>query len=443
MEGLYENSVNRKRRISPATVKMITIVILILLLLIPTGMISGLINERSDRRWEAVAEMSYKWGNEQVVCGPFITLPYSVVQKELTSKGEPKEYVTHHRAHYLPNELNFNGEAKPMNLSRGIYEAVVYNSTLEVTGTFKKFHLEKLGIDPQTVDWDKATLEIGISDMRGLTKRVSGKFNKADLQMEPCLSSGDVFQTGISSHIETNANQERYTFSFTININGSHSLQFIPLGKTTSVHMKSDWSSPSFFGAYLPGERTVTEGFTASWNILDLNREYPQFWIGKGYSVLSSCFGVKFLNTADAYLQSERALKYALLFIVITFVGFFLVEVISKVKIHPIQYTLVGMAIVIFYLLLVSVSEHVAFGWAYLVSSMAVLILVTGYSSSVLKSRRFALIVAAVYSTLYGYLYVLLQLEDYSLVSGVAGLAVLVGLTMYLTRNIDWYAVEL
>lgn len=434
MEDHRGESPDQKRKISPATVKMITIIVLIFLLMIPTSLISGLINERSGRRMEAVDEISSKWGNAQMLCGPFITLPYEVVQKD---------YVRTHSAHFLPHELNINGEAKPMNLSRGIYEAVVYNSTLEISGTFKKFDLEKLGIDPQNVDWDKAALELGITDMRGLTKRVSGKFNKADLKMGPGLSSQEVFESGISSPIAVDAIQEEYTFSIQICLNGSYSLQFIPLGETTSVHMKSDWSSPSFFGAYLPGERNVGEGFEAKWNILDLNREYPQYWVDEGYGVQRSGFGVKFINTADAYQQSERTLKYAILFILVAFVGFFLVEVITKVRIHPIQYALVGMAIVIFYLLLISVSEHIAFGGAYLASCIAVMILVTGYSSSVLKSKKFALIVGGVYAALYGYLFILLQLEDYSLVSGAAGLAVLLGLTMYLTRNIDWYAVEI
>ncbi|WP_028313307.1 cell envelope integrity protein CreD [Desulfatibacillum aliphaticivorans] len=443
MEDYRGELPDQNRKISPATVKMITIIVLIFLLMIPTGLISGLINERSGRRMEAVDEISSKWGNAQMLCGPFITLPYKVLHRDTNAKGEPRTYYTHHKAHFLPNELNISGEVKPMTLSRGIYEAVVYNSTLNLTGAFKKFDLEKLGVNPQTVEWDKASLEIGISEMRGVTRRVSGEFNKVALNMDPCLSSLDVFQTGISSPIEANASQDNYTFSFAIDINGSYALQFIPLGQTTSVHLKSDWSSPSFFGAFLPSKRKVDPGFTASWNILDLNRDYPQAWTDRSYTVNSSSFGVKFINTADAYQQSERALKYAILFILITFVGFFLVEVITKVRIHPIQYALVGMAIVIFYLLLVSVSEHIAFGGAYLASCIAVMILVTGYSSSVLKSRKFALIVGGVYAVLYGYLFILLQLEDYSLVSGVAGLAVLLGLTMYLTRNIDWYAVEL
>ena len=429
------NATGNRQRISPATVKMITMVVLILVLMIPTAMISGLIDERSCRRMEAVDEISSKWGGQQTVCGPFLSIPY------VWMKDGKTKHIS--RAHFLPGELEIIGEAKSKKLQRNIYEAVVFNSNLEIKGFFDKVDFAGLCLSPEDVLWSQATLNLGISDLRGITQRVTGKFNGADLELGPGLDSRNVAKFGLSSRVTVVKEGERYAFSIRLNCNGSHTLCFIPMGKTTLVKLKSDWSSPSFFGAYLPGQRTVDPGFNASWNILDLNRDYPQAWSGSAFSVDNSAFGVKFLNTADTYQQSERALKYALLFILVTFVGFFLVEVITRVKIHPIQYTLVGMAIVIFYLLLISVSEHIVFGWAYLVSCIVVLALVTGYSSNVLKSRKFALIVAGVYATLYGYLFILLQLEDYSLVSGVAGLAVILGLIMYLTRNIDWYVVEL
>ena len=234
-----------------------------------------------------------------------------------------------------------------------------------------------------------------------------------------------------------------HEFSFSLRLNGSRDLQFIPVGRTTEVTLKSDWNVPSFSGAFLPDTREVTDnGFEASWKILDLNRGYPQAWIGNKYNIYSSASGVNLLAGIEGYDKSMRSAKYALLVIALTFLVFFFVEVFNKKKIHPIQYILVGLAIVLFYALLISISEVAGFGLAYLISSVATLGLITLYSKSVLAHNRMAFIQGSILAFLYLFIYILLQLEDYALLIGSSLLFVILATIMYLSRKIDWYAIS-
>ena len=233
------------------------------------------------------------------------------------------------------------------------------------------------------------------------------------------------------------------TFSTQLNLKGSEQLQFIPVGETTSVHLKSKWPSPSFNGAFLPATREITEnGFTAAWSILHLNRNYPQFWVGKQYKVSDSSFGLKLVITADKYQKSIRISKYALVFIIFTFAAFFVSEIISKRRIHPIQYILVGLAVILFYVLLLAISEHLNFDVAYILSAVAITTIITGYSRGISKNNLFAVTVCGLLVFLYAYLYIVLQLEDYALIMGSIGLFVVLTTVMYITRKIDWYSLD-
>ena len=228
-----------------------------------------------------------------------------------------------------------------------------------------------------------------------------------------------------------------------MNLNGSGQISFLPLGKSTSVKLSSTWKSPSFNGPFLPDEREVNEqGFNATWKILNLNRSYPQQWAGKNEKVAASAFGVKLFHPIDEYQQTMRSVKYAVLFITLTLVAFFLTEVINRVRVHPIQYLLIGSAICLFYLLLLSISEHSSFGLAYLVSSAASTGLVTLYSRSVLKSMPVSMTICGLMSFLYGFLYITLRLEDYALLIGSTGMFAVLAMVMYLTRKVDWYGVS-
>ena len=229
-----------------------------------------------------------------------------------------------------------------------------------------------------------------------------------------------------------------------VELKGSQYLYFIPVGKTTDVTLSSNWQTPSFTGNYLPDERDISDsGFSANWNILHLNRNYPQSWIGSKYDVDNSSFGTDMLLPVDNYKKSYRVARYAILFIVFTFMVFFFVEVLNKVFIHPIQYLLVGIALVVFYSLLLAFSEHMLFNIAYLLAALLILILVTGYTAAILKSKKIGGLIFGILVVLYTFIFTIIQLEDYALLIGSIGLFIILGIVMYLSRKIDWYELKI
>ena len=242
-----------------------------------------------------------------------------------------------------------------------------------------------------------------------------------------------------------NVQNKEFNFSFEFSLNGSETLEFLPLGNETQVEVQSDWNNPSFVGSYLPNERTLDTGFLASWSISSLGRSYPHKWLDGEIdkeTILASRFGVSLLQGVDFYAKVSRTVKYAIMFIGITFMAFFLFEVLSKLKIHPFQYLLIGFALALFYLLLLSLSERIGFFSAYAVSTLATVGLITTYSVHVLRAHKKAFIIAGLLVLLYSYLYVIVQLEDLALLYGSMLLFILLALTMYLTRNIDWYQID-
>jgi inner membrane protein len=231
-----------------------------------------------------------------------------------------------------------------------------------------------------------------------------------------------------------------YTFAFDLDLNGSQALRFVPLGRETNVQLASTWATPSFDGAFLPDERTVTDdGFSSDWRVLHLNRNYPQQWRGTSVALNESAFGVTLLVPVDQYQKSMRAAKYAILVIALTFLVFFFAEIRNRERVHPFQYILVGLALCLFYTLLLAASEQVAFNLAYVVAGLATIGLVTAYTRSIFASRTLSLLTGGVLLVLYGFVFVILQLQDFALLVGSIGLFVALALTMYLSRNIDWY----
>ncbi len=417
--------------------KLLMIGLLVLVLLIPLGMIKGVIIERAQRKQGAIEEVSKKWGCGQSIAGPILSVPYNVYQ--VNDKGIKTVRIEH--AHFLPEDLSIKGIVQPYVRYRGIYEVVLYSSELQISAIFHKIRFKELGIDENDVLWDRAFVSVGIPDLKGLKKNNVMTWDKNVYPLNSGIESVAFMDSGISTRVPISNNQEQYSFSMNININGSDQLAFFPLGKVTTVQLSSQWRSPSFTGSFLPDERIVNDnGFTAKWNILNLNRNYPQQWVGENEEVSESSFGVKLFYPVDEYQKSERSVKYAILFIVLTFISFFLTEVINKNKLHPIQYLLIGFAICIFYILLLSISEHTSFGLAYLISCTVSIFLVTFYTKSILKSLPMALTIGGLLIFLYSFLYVTLQIEDYALLIGSVGLCIVLGIVMYLTRRIDWYA---
>ncbi|MDP3478295.1 MAG: cell envelope integrity protein CreD, partial [Desulfoprunum sp.] len=260
----------------------------------------------------------------------------------------------------------------------------------------------------------------------------------------PGLTTSDIAPSGVSVVIPLSPQEPGQDFAFELSLNGSEQMHFVPLAETTSVQLQSDWPSPSFNGAFLPTERKVgPQGFSARWNVLHLNRNYPQHWVGNQYKVESSSFGLNLLITADVYQKTTRIAKYAVMFIVFTFTAFFFTEVINRKRIHPVQYLLIGLAVILFYTSLLSLSEYLEFNRAYLLSAGIITLIITGYSSAIVRNRYFTMTIFSILLILYSYLFIVLQLEDYALLMGSAGLLAVLTTVMFITRKINWYELDM
>ena len=426
--------------------KVAVIVLIAMLLMVPTSMIQSLIFERQSVGEQAVDEVSSKWGGRQTITGPFLSIPYTKYVRQVSEKDSSVKVVeVRDFIQVLPQDLIVNGAVNPEKRTRGIYEIVVYNSKIKISGSFDPLNFAALDILPANVQFDKAQFTVGINDLRGLENQIDLDWNGTKASFNPGVASEDVVSSGINAVVPVRTGDSlRYNFSCTLDLKGSQLLYFTPMGKVTDVNMTSTWPDPSFNGAFLPDRRQVSEkGFTANWNVLHLNRNYPQQWVGSNYSVEGSDFGIDLLLPVDNYQKSYRSIKYALLMIGFTFLVFFFIEVLNKVFIHPIQYILVGIALVVFYTLLLSLSEHISFNAAFIVSAVATLLLVAGYVRAILKSGMLAGFITGILALLYSFTFTLIQLQDYALLIGSIGVFLILALVMYFSRKIDWYNLNL
>jgi inner membrane protein len=436
-----------------ALIKGFFIGFLIFLLLIPTFMIQSLITEREGRKGEAVREVSSKWGNNQQLIGPILRIPYYEISKieKLNTAGKKEIEQTKNLAfaYFLPDKLSITGNLNPEKRNRGIYDIVVYRSKLNFTGNFSEISFEKLNILPENIVWKDAAMLLTISDFRGIEEEVSFNWNGKN----STFNSGGKLSFGENGEISgiltpvllENEGKDNNNFNFQVSLKGSESLDFIPVGKTTEVNLKSNWQNPSFSGAFLPDKRTISEqGFSASWKVLHLNRDFPQYWTNLTPSTINSAsFGVKLITPNDNYQKSSRSAKYAILIISLTFMAFFFIEIINRKKVHPFNYILIGLALCIFYTLLISISEFLNFNQAYFLSTLMTLGLIFLYSKSIFGDKRPAAIISLVMFTLYSFIFVIIQLEDTALLIGSLGLFIILAITMYVSRKIDWQNVGL
>ncbi|GAA4443483.1 hypothetical protein GCM10023188_44310 [Pontibacter saemangeumensis] len=284
-----------------------------------------------------------------------------------------------------------------------------------------------------------------MDDLREIEEQVDLTWNREKISFNPGVSSNDVVKSGINGLVRLDPNgSTSYSFSLRLDLKGSQLLYFTPVGKVTNIRLASEWPNPSFNGAFLPDEREVTEkGFEAEWNVLHLNRNFPQIWTSDRHSISDSSFGIDLLLPVDNYQKSYRSIRYAILFIGFTFLAFFFVEVLNKIFIHPIQYILVGMALVIFYTLLLSISEHLKFNLAFIVLAVSTLLLIAGYIRAIRRSPKLTMLISGILTVLYTFIFVIIQLQDYALLIGSVGIFIILGLVMYFSRKIDWYNLNL
>ncbi len=425
--------------------KMGVIFLLIVVLMIPTTLVKELIHEREYVQKNAINEVSSKWGNGQTITGPFISIPYDKYIKQTNTVDQTEKVVKMREwMHFLPKSLDIVGSINPEKRNRGIYEVVVYESDMEIKGYFDPLDWKQFDIPEEDIHFEKATLNFGITDLKGIEQQINLNWNEQQVSFNSGTSTTQIVTSGINASVPILSNDEdRYTFNTKINIKGSQHLYFLPIGEETDVRMTSNWTTPSFTGEYLPDSRTVDEsGFKAQWNILHLNRNYPQSWLGNQHRIMNSAFGTDLLLPVDNYKKSYRVARYAILFLALTFMVFFFVEILNKVFIHPIQYLLVGLALIVFYTLLLSFSEHIQFDYAYILSAILTLSMITSYTAAILKSKKVGILIFSILLILYTFIFIIIQLEDYALLIGSIGLFIILGLVMYFSKDIDWYNIN-
>jgi inner membrane protein len=429
---------------------------LILLLLIPLAMIEGVLSDRLARRNEAVNDITASWGKDQNIIGPVLCVPYQfhgkVVRAVTLPDGKVEsreiEETTVATAYFLPDALDVTGDVQTQMLHRGIYNAAVFRGEITLTGKFAAPDMAALKIDSKDVLWKDAAVTLAVSDLRGTRESLVLDWNGKKIQLQPGsqlpgYTTGVTAQIGIDQPIAAPG-----AFSIALDINGSGGIFFAPFGMQNQVTLKSNWPDPGFRGAFLPADRTVrTDGFDAKWKVSYYGRDYPQRWTSRSgndrfntNSVTASLFGAQFLSILDAYRYVERSIKYGVLFFVLVFTTFFLFEITARQKIHPLQYLMVGAALCLFYLALLSASEFIGFSLSYLIAAVAATGLITWYCSHFLGGGMRTLMIGGGLLGVYTFLYITLRQQDYALLMGTIALFVVLGLVMYVTRKVDWYA---
>ncbi len=432
--------------------KIFVIGLLALGLYIPLAMIHGTVSERAYMRTRATESIADGASSHQRVTGPVLIVPYrkkvlSKVTDEATKKQSIVEQFENGSLRFLPNKLSIDVNAPVETKHRGIYEALLYIAGINIEGDF--ILPKNLGITDNLEDYSfrSAYVAVGITDNRGIRGTPILKWGDNDLTFSPGADTA-LFKSGIHINLgKLDASSEKtYPFSANMNLRGTGQLEFTPIGKETRVKMRSPWPHPSFIGRYLPDSSSIYDGgFTAQWQTTHISTNIGQLFDrcndDKCAEWMQASLGTSFIQPVDIYQQAERSVKYGFLFIALTFVAFFLFEVLKRLAIHPIQYSLVGISLALFFLLLVSLSEHIAFGKAYLIAAFCCVALIGYYVSHVLQSYQRAIGFATALATIYAALYVLIRAEDYALMMGSILLFVLLGLVMLVTRKINWYEI--
>jgi inner membrane protein len=438
------------------TARMLMVGFLIIILLIPLSYINDLIQERSNRQETVIREISEKWGNEVLLYGPILKVPYKTFTEKVFTSNETqkvtKETVSHiHYAYFFPEELAIKSEINPELKKRGIYKTSVYKSNINLKGFFKKPDFSSIEIEDKNVLWEKATIILKTSNLKGINNQVEVTLNNKNYAFVPKYEENSNKNFTIDyvnlNKLETSylndsklSTEKEKSFTIQLAVSGSKQFQIIPVGKETKLNVASDWKTANFIGEYLPlNSNKITEnGFNASWKVLHINRPFSQEYFKFLPRLSQYAFGVNFMIPVDEYQKSERSAKYGFLVIALTFLIFFLIQSISKIAIHPFQYLMIGLALIMFYTLLISISEHSNFLKAYVIAAISVIVLISLYSKSILQTLKFPLFIAASLTSLYAFIYIIIQLESYALLVGSIGLFIILSIVMYASRKIDW-----
>ena len=422
------------------SLKAFVIFILSMFLLIPAAQISSLVTERQSISKGVEQEIGQLIAGPQVLAGPILSIPCEY-KSAADENGKKASYIK--TLHVLPARLDVATDLETFVKERGIYDAKYYDGSIKMKAVFDS----EIEIPSGAVRmlWEEASINMGVTDQRGI-KELVVKMDGENMDITSGLSSTDLMSSGFSFSFpkKPKKKNESYTLEMDLRLMGTASMQFIPAGKESHFSMDSDWEHPSYFGNFLPDDAADSSNHR-TWSILELNRTFPQFWLDRemSYYFKNSTFGIRLIDGVDHYQKVHRLVRYAILIIGLTFLVFFIVEILKGYKVHPFQYILVGVALIIFFTLLIGLVEHISFNLAYGLSALAVTLLVSLYSWNLFGKLRDALIILALLSSTYLFMFVTVQMEDYALLMGAIGLFVIIAITMYATRKIDWYAIRL
>ncbi len=432
--------------------RFITIAVLIGLMMLPLNMVSDIVYERSRLYQQVLGDVAATWGHQQKLEGPSLFVPYT--DKFITEEVKTDSYgnerkvnktiYKHRTAIILPDDLNIDVKLDGESRKRSIYEALVYTADISVSGDFKRPDISKLSNNIDQIHWDRAWLALGISDTQAINRVSQLQWNTSKkIDFEPGTRVVKILPSGFHAPLdlseEQTAEHSEIPFSLTINVNGSRGFYFSPFGKTTDVTVKSDWPHPSFQGNVLPDTHKVDDtGFEAKWSVPHLARNYPQLWTleTQKFNVNEFKAGVNLFESVSLYSQITRAIKYGLLFFTLTYITFLIFELGIGRRLHIVQYGVIGLALSMFYLTLLSMAEHSGFFNAYISAASIIILMISLYAYAAIRSYGRTAIITALLFGLYSLLYSLLKLEDYALLAGTGLLLFILGVMMYLTRNI-------
>jgi inner membrane protein len=439
--NVYESrfSGNQPGRSNKILTKGIITAVLIGVMMIPTIFISNLVQERQARQESVVKEVNSRWAASQTLTGPYIYLPYTVITKDASNKlVETGEHLL-----IIPDDKRVAGKIDHELRLRSIYKVLLYHASLSDQGNFL-FQLPK-DISPELVHWKDARICFGITDFKGIEERMIVHFNGAEYELSPGLPDNEINEKGLSAPISFTAGEmgKPIPYSINIKIKGSEMLHFVPLSGNSEFVLTSTWPSPSFDGNNIPSERKVTDsGFTAKWIFNKANLPFGTVLDHFKIDEDALAFGVTMVQPADQYAKTNRSVKYAILIIGLTFSLFFIIELMQKKPIHPVQYVLIGLGLVIFYSLLLAISEFLDFDYAYLIASISTILLIALYARGHFRSWKSAGIFGGILTLLYGFIFVLIRLEDTALLVGSIGLFIILAITMYASKKVNWYGEE-
>jgi inner membrane protein len=424
--------------------KLLLIALLTVAMAIPLFAINLTLSEREGRAFEVATDVANGWGGQQIVAGPIVLVPYTQTDTQIVD-GRSVELQSRHMTAIMPGKLRLDATADASERHRGIFDVPVYRSDVSFRAEFGKAELAAAIPSGATPLWNEAVVTTLVSDPRGLADNVTLTANGRTIDFEPGAGIENGSLPGIHASLGVAEPPERLVLHARFALRGVKELSFVPLGRSTTSRLASDWQSPSFFGAFLPGEHHEdAKGFHADWSVPYLARGFAQNFVATDASltkIQESNFGVRFYKPVDFYQLVERSLKYAVLFVGLGLLTFFVAELVAGRRLHAVQYVLVGAAQVLFYLLLLSFAEHTGFLLAYALAAAATVILTALYARSAFASTLRAAVLGAVMAALYALLYVILNSEDDALLIGSLLLFAALGATMFVTRKTDWYRV--